>query len=86
MSTDPGSNRSMLADIGLVSMVVGGGASLVLGIACLLLAALLGYIPVVIGFLFVLAALVTVFGLVVTIVTTRREKATPTEGPTRTGL
>ena len=65
--------RGSLADFGLVCLVVGGGATLLLGMVAIGTAAFLGSIPIPIGFLFVLASLATVFGLVVTITTVRRE-------------
>ena len=65
--------RSALADFGLVSLVVGGGATLLLGMVAIGTAAFLGRIPLPIGFLFVVASAATVFGLVVTITTIRRE-------------
>ena len=65
--------RSALADFGLVSLVVGGGATLLLGMVAIGTAAFLGRIPLPIGFLFVVASMATVFGLVVTITTIRRE-------------
>ena len=74
MGTDRDANgRSLVADFGLVSLVVGGGASLVLGIVSIGTAALLGRIPVFLGLLFVVAALTTVFGLIVTIASVRRK-------------
>lgn len=74
MDTDRDPNgRSMVADLGLVSLVVGGGASLALGIVSIGTAALLGRIPVFLGFLFVVAAMTTVFGLIVTIAVVRRK-------------
>lgn len=74
MGADRDSNRrGALADIGLVSLVVGGGATLLLGMAAIGAAAFLGRIPLPIGLLFVVASLATVFGLVVTIITVRRE-------------
>ena len=74
MNTDREPNpRSALADFGLVSLVVGGGAALLLGMVALGAVALLGRIPLPVGFLFVLASLATVFGLIVTIATVRRE-------------
>lgn len=65
--------RSPLADFGLVSLVVGGGAALLLGMVVLGAAAFLGRIPLLIGLLFAVASLATVFGLVVTITTIRRQ-------------
>ena len=64
--------RSALADFGLVSLVVGGGAALLLGIVAIGAVAFLGRIPLPVGLLFVLASLATVFGLIVTIATVRR--------------
>ena len=65
--------RSALADFGLVSLVVGGGAALLLGMVAIGAVAFLGRIPLPVGFLFVVASLTTVFGLIVTIATVRRE-------------
>lgn len=74
MDTDrDAKGRSMVADFGLVSLVVGGGASLALGIVSIGTAALLGRIPVFLGLLFVVAAMTTVFGLIVTIAAVRRK-------------
>ncbi len=74
METDREPNRrSPLADFALVSLVVGGGAALVLGMVAIGAVAFLGRIPLPVGFLFVVASLATVFGLVVTIATVRRE-------------
>ena len=64
--------RSPLADFGLVSLVVGGAAALLLGMVVLGAAAFLGRIPLPVGLLFAVASLVTVFGLVVTIAALRR--------------
>ena len=64
--------RSSLADFGLVSLVVGGAAALLLGIVVLGAAAFLGRIPLLVGLLFAVASLATFVGLVVTIATVRR--------------
>ena len=66
------SRRGTLADFGLVGLVVGAAVSFILGMVSIGAVALLGRIPLPIGLLFVLASLVTVFGLVVTIATVRR--------------
>ena len=64
--------RSALADFGLVSMVVGGGAAFLLGMVAIGSAAFLGRIPLTVGLLFVVASLAAVFGLVVTIAAVRK--------------
>ena len=68
------SGRGSLADFGLVSLVLGGGASLLLGMAAIGVGALLGRIPLVLGVLLGLATVVTVIGLSVTVVTARTRR------------
>ena len=73
------------ADFGLVGLVVGGAATLLLGMVTIGVGALLGRIPLVLGVLLSLAALVTVVGLLVTVATARnRRPSRPTE-PGRDG-
>lgn len=64
-------DRGSLADFGLVGLVVGGTATLVLGMVTLGIGALLGSIPLVLGILLGLAALVTILGLLLTVATAR---------------
>ena len=63
--------RDPLADFGLVSMVLGGAVTLLLGMVTIGVGALLGRIPLVLGLLLGLAVLVSMIGLFVTITTAR---------------
>ena len=74
--------KESLADLGLVGLVAGGAVSLLLGILTLGIGALLGRIPLFLAGLLGLSILVTMTGLVVTIVTGRnRERGTRLPAP-----
>ena len=70
-----------LADFGLVGLVLGGTATLILGMVTLGVGALLGRIPLVLGILLALAALVTILGLLLTVATARRGPPTRSPAP-----
>lgn len=74
-------SRGFLADFGLVSLVVGGTATLLLGTVTIGIGALLGRIPLVLWVLLGLAALVTVLGLLLTVATARSGTPTPRPAP-----
>ncbi len=70
MSGRIGGNRAW-ADLGLVTLVVGGALSLMLSIMALGLGALLGRIPLLAVVLPGVCMLVSVTGLIITVVTAR---------------
>lgn len=63
------SSKASLADYGVVGLVGGGIATLVLGILTLGMSAFLGRIPLTLGVLLALAAAVTAVSLLVTLAT-----------------
>ena len=78
-------SRGSPADFGLVGLVIGGAATLLLGIVTIGVGALLGRIPLVLGVLLSLAALVTVVGLLVTVATARSRRPPRPMEPGRDG-
>lgn len=64
----------LLADLGIVGLVVGGIATLLLGILTIGVGALIGRIPSILGILLFLTALTTTAGLVITIATRGRRR------------
>ena len=71
---EPPDGRSTLADFGLTALVMGGGAAFLLGLITIGVGALTGRIPLLLGILLSLTALVAVAGLVITIITVRSGK------------
>ena len=62
---------SIIADFGMVGLVMGGAATLLLGVVTIGVGAVLGRIPLVLGVLLGVAALITMTGLAITIFTVR---------------
>ena len=59
----------LLPDVGMVGLVVGGIASLLLGLLTIGVGAIIGRIPSILGILFCLTSLTAAAGLVITIAT-----------------
>lgn len=64
--------KATAADYGLVALVGGGAALLLVGMATIGVSAFLGRIPVVLATLLGLSLLITLVGLVITVVTRQR--------------